>query len=403
MSKGIKIFLRILLPMVVLGVALLIAFVMIENRPRPGRSVVGETETPVRIAVATDHGDPVTIHAAGTVIAEESVQLKPQVNGEITWMSPNLVPGGFFEKGDVILRIDRRDYELILAQRKGELAQAEFELTNERGLAAIAREEWSLLGDEVKATEEGRALTLRKPQLARAEARLAAAKSAVDKAELDLARTEIRAPFNAMVGMESADLGQLVNSQTVIATLTGTDDYWVQTSVAVEDLAHLALPDVHGRGGARARVRMRSGEVTVTREGRLVRLLGDLEEAGRMARVLVEINDPLGRQLEGLPLLLRAYVDVEIVGRAFADVVAIPAPSLREGNKVWVVDPDSRLEIRVVEVAWETEERVLVRKGLRKGEHVVTSRIPAPIPGMKLKEAENGRSDALSMDAGGVR
>ncbi len=404
MSMGAKMILRVLLPLIVVAIGVMGAGVMIANRPKPAKAVTEETVTPVKVATVASFEEPVTITAGGTVQAAESIRLRPRVSGEVVWLSPNLVPGGRFAKGEVMLRLDRRDYELRLAQRKGELARAEFEVTNERGLAAVAAREWALLGEEVEATEEGRALTLRKPQLARAEANLAAAESAVAQAELDLSRTRVVAPFNALVGAEGVDLGQLVNSQTEIAVLSGTDRYWVQASIPIDELAHMKVPDSNGMGGSEARVSLRSDGVAISKTGKVVRLLGDLEQAGRMARVLIEIEDPLeGGDGTRLPLLLNAYVSVEIVGEPLADVVAVPAIGLREGNKVWVMNGEQRLEIRKVTVAREEREQVLVRMGIEAGETVVVSRIPAPIPGMKLKQSEARAESPLARTPGGER
>ena len=132
-----------------------------------------------------------------------------------------------------------------------------------------------------------------------------------------------------------------------------------------------------------------SGDTHIERPARLVRLLGDLDPVGRMARVLVEIDDPLGLNADHnpreLPLMLGAYVRVEIEGKDVEEVFSIPRASIREGEKVWIMDDDDRLVFRPVEVLHRSKERVLIRKGLEGGERIVTNSIPSPLPGMKLR------------------
>ncbi|MDJ0840320.1 MAG: efflux RND transporter periplasmic adaptor subunit [Acidobacteriota bacterium] len=399
MSKAGKNILRVLLPLIVLAVAALAAKKMIEMRPQPQKAAAGEQITTVQVASSATFTDPIHVKAGGTVLPAQKVELRPQVSGQIVEMAEELQPGGFFAEGEVILRIDARDYEFALQQRRAELERARFELTNEKGLGSIAAREWELLGDQVKTTDEGKDLTLRKPHLRRAEASLEAAKSMVEQAKVNLDRTVIRAPFNAQVQMENVDMGQLVNPNTLVASLTGTDRYWIQVSVPVDEIGYLTLPDRDGLGGASAVVKHRSGDTEITREGKIVRLLGDLEQAGRMARLLVQVDNPLGDG-ESLPLLLNAYVQVEIEGKPLENAIAVPAQALREGNKVWVMTADGRLEIRQVDVVWEEREQVLLRSGVASGESIVTSRISTPIPGMKLKVEESATPTEI---AGGAR
>ena len=172
-------------------------------------------------------------------------------------------------------------------------------------------------------------------------------------------------------------------------------------SLPVEHLAWIEIPAGGRRGspapGATATVVHRAGPVEIRREGKIERLLGDVDPAGRMARLLVVVDDPLnlkGHHGESeLPLLLGSYVTVEIRGRIIEDAIVIPRRALREvasegpgGTRegLWLINGDDRLTIREAEVVWRGEETVMISDGLADGERLVTSKIPTPIEGMKL-------------------
>jgi len=358
-----------------------------KTRPRAKRVVVERKPTLVEVIAVTRGRERVVVVAMGTVIPEKTVVLQPQVTGRIIEQSPALMPGGLLKAGEIIARIDPTDYHLAIEQQKGNVARALFELKVEEGRNVIARREWKLLEPDIPNTDAGRQLALREPHLTNARAALAAARSSLDLAKLNLERTAILAPFNALVTEESIDVGQLVTPQTRLATLVGTDAFRVQAALPVSKLDAIAIPGVNGSKGSKAKVAHEASHGCVTsREGQVVRLLGDLDPAGRMARVLIRFDDPLGvKPGPRLPLLLGAYVRVEIEGKPLNDVYVLPRSALREGNTVWVMDADDRLAIRKVEIAWRQPDTVLIGSGLQPGARVIVSRIPVPIPGMKLR------------------
>jgi RND family efflux transporter MFP subunit len=246
-------------------------------------------------------------------------------------------------------------------------------------------------------------LALHEPQLQAAEASLAAARSARAQAELSVGKTNLRAPFNAWVQSEFVEVGQLVGPQSQIATLVGTDAYWVQVSVPAEQLRALTLPGQSEDAVSSAVVKQNIGTKTVVREGKLLRLLGDLDPVGRLVRLLVEVDDPLNlasnadeTRSGSLPLLLGAYVSVEFEGQSLDNVVQVPRSALREGDKVFVYGPNDTLVIRPVEVTWRMPDTVLVSNGLDSGEHLITTRIATPIEGMKLRRKDSAEATSAT-------
>jgi len=355
-------------------------------------------DTLVQVATVSRTSADAKIHVMGTVIAAQEVALQPQVSGEIIKLSPEFVPGGCFKAGEFILQIDPKDYELTVEKTRSQVAQAQYEVKLEQGAQEIARHEWELLGVEETATEQDRELALRKPHLIKANAALEAANAALREAKLNLERTTIIAPFNAIVTSESVDVGAQVTQQTQLGTLVGTDEYWVRAAVPVDQLGWIQFPGRDGEGGSTATVRQQlATDLHNEWTGLVVRLMGDLEPEGRMARVLISVQDPLNSTASGeggLPLLIGSYVSVVIEGRPVKDVIALPRAALRDGDSIWVMNDQSKLEIRTVDIVWRSRDMVLVRDGVEPGQRLVVSDLPAPVEGMGLTLGGERAEDA---------
>lgn len=393
--------LRAVLPIVVIAAGVG-GFVLLKNsRPEPDRQPPGENRVLVATQrVAAGHQE-VHVEAAGQVIAAERLIVSSEVGGRIRWQNENLVPGGRLEAGARLLRIDARDYQLQVQARSADVRRAQLEVELEESRQVIAQREWETFGAESEGGDSSNALVLRQPQRETAEVSLRAAQSAAQQARLALNRTTVRVPFNAMVLTENIDRGQLVGPGANLATLVGTDAFWVQVSIEVEKLAAIQIPDRDGTG-SRVRITQRMGDQEIVREGAVLRLLPDIDPAGAMARLLVSIEDPLGlhsTEANPLPMLLGSYVDVAIDAAPLDNVIAIPRSALREGSRVFVNDGGS-LSVRDITPVWSEREHVFVAaqatdtEGLAHGEALITSRLPVAVPGTPLRTAEDPRPES---------
>jgi RND family efflux transporter MFP subunit len=394
--------LKAVLVLAIVGAGYGIFYYLKTSREVPHKQPPGQRPTLVEVIEAKPAGEPVTVSAMGTVTAAQTVTVFPEVGGRIIYQSNRLVPGGRFSKGQVLVKIDPTDYDLTIKQQQARVVQARMELARERGLKSVAEREWKLIQDEVQPTEEGKKLALREIQLENAQAAVDAAQSTLDQARLMRERTVITAPFNAVVTEEFVDRGQVVSVATRIATLVATDKFWVQVSVPVDRLSWIQIPGVNSQEGSPAEVVQQAGtELEIKRQGRVIKLEGSLDPKGKMARLLVEVDDPLGTPGDHgtvMPLLLGSYVSMQILGPQVPDALALPRRALREKSRVWVMK-DKQMQIRKVEVIWSRGDIVFVRGDLRLGEAVVTSRIVTPIEGMLLytkddePAAPRGRSE----------
>lgn len=368
----------------VLAASFLIVTLMMASGTEAQRKKPERTARLVETVTLTPSDYRVRIEAWGTVQAARRVVLQPQVSGQIKSIGDGFEPGAQVKAGELLVRIDPADYQLAVSQRRADLVRAKAELAQEQGRRAVAEEEFKLVGVEV--TTAQKRLMLREPQLESARGSVASAEAALDTAKLNLSRTEVRAPFNALVIERNVNVGTRVANGTDLAVLAGTDAYWVELAVPAASLRWIDIPG--------ASVRLYQEQVwgkDAFREGRVIRLLGDLDSAGRMARLLVEVADPLAMESPDRPaLLLGAFLRAQIEGRRIDGGFAIDRSWLHDGDTLWVMTADNRLDIRPVEVLYRGATQVYLRDGLKAGDRLVTSDLAVPARGMPLRTAESG-------------
>jgi RND family efflux transporter MFP subunit len=233
-------------------------------------------------------------------------------------------------------------------------------------------------------------LALRGPHLATAEQALEAARSSYDRARLNLERTTLKAPFNAMVIQETAELGQVLSPGAPIITLVGTDRFRVRIAIPVEQLIHIAIPGINGDLGSAAIVTQDLGSGHhIERRATVTQLAGQLDPTTRTAELYLTIEDPLAG--EGLPLLPQAFVQVSIEGLPVEGALPVPRDALVDGGVLWTVTPENTLKRKEVTVGWRDAETAFVVDGLMDGARVVTTPMSLPIEGAPVHaRAEEG-------------
>ncbi|MCH2138703.1 MAG: efflux RND transporter periplasmic adaptor subunit [Phycisphaerales bacterium] len=391
-ARPVMSLIRVLVPVGFLGLGVLAAMTLFSAREQPPRVERTELATAVRTIGTEQASHRLDVLAWGEVKPSRTVSLQPQVSGRVTVVDEALTPGRVVPKGTLVAQIERRDFELALQQTQAGLATAKFNLQVEEGRSRIARNDFELLGGvlgdlSLEAAESD--LALRGPHLREAKSAVEAARTRVEEAQLALARTRVEVPFDAMVQQRTVAEGSLVGPTTVLATLVGIDAWWVEAGVPMEELARVQLPrgDVPG-GEATIEVRLADG-TAATYVGRIDRLLGSVDGAGRQARVLVQVDRPLDQAVgQRMPLLLGSYVAVTLQGPSRDDAVVLPRSVLREGDVVWVIGVDSRLRIQPVNVLAGTLDTVIVDLNLDQGDRIIASAVPTPVAGMLLVDQD---------------
>ncbi len=322
-----------------------------------------------------------SVRVMGTVIPDREVVLKARVAGTVTFVSPDFVAGGRVKKGDTLLTIEASDYKIEVLKAQSALDKALAALAIEEGSQMIAKEELRLINEASSETIPVTDLALRKPQLVQARAALDSARADFEKARLNLERTRVTAPFNALVMEKNVEYGSFVSVQGTLCTLVDIDRFSVLAQVPPDRLDAFVIDE---RSGSSAIVYSRYSDQTW--QGAVVRITGQMTGKSRMAGVIVQVADPMGkdRSEKDAPLLLNDHVDVQILGQWFENVYALPRTFLREDQSVWVYT-DGKLDIRKVDVVWREASRVFVSSGISPDDQIITSNLPAPVNGMALQ------------------
>ena len=400
-----KVVVKALLSLLILAAGAGAAWYFYSNKPRARKARPQRAIPLVRTLAVQPSTEPVFFAASGTVIPAKQLVVRSEVEGRIAEQNEQLVPGGIISRDELLVRLDARDYRFQVREREAELATAEYELAVEQGKQAVARQEWKILGKQMNKAGANRDLALRKPHLRHAQARIAAAKTRLEAAQLDEARTVIRAPFTGIMLAEEVEEGQFIGRQSAVATLVATDAFWVQVAVPLFLLERIRFPDQEGQEGSGVEIILERGQGNppVVRQGNVFKLLADLDPKGRMARILVSLPDPLclGRAAEEdtaaentaedtcapqETILLDSFVRVRIDAGQLEHVRVLPEKALREGDRLWVINADGVLSFRDARVRWRRVDEVLVDAKIAPDERIIVSRLQSPIPGMRVRQ-----------------
>lgn len=375
--------LRIVVPLLLLAAGILVAVILIATGPEVQKEEP-ERKPPIVETVVVDRQDvTLKVRSQGTVEPRTSTVLAAEVGGRITEVSPSFQEGGFFEKGEVLLRIDPRDYEAAVARARSELAQARVALRKEEAQAELAREEYEDIG-----AGDPSPLALRLPQLEEARAAVSSARGTLTKARADLSRTVVEAPYAGRVVEKRAELGQYVGSGTALAEVYSTDVAEIRLPVERRALSKLPI-DLPVRPGQALNIPVQLeadlGNGTRIVPATIVRAGPRIDPASRMLDLFAQVPDPFEREgdHDRPPLVMGLYVEASIQGRQVEDAFVIPADALRDVDQVYVVR-DGRLAFVTVEVLERTTERAVVRN-LEDGARVVVSMVTAPVEGMAVR------------------
>ena len=394
---------KVLLSAVILVGAIAAYRYQLNTSPRAGRKKPPPQAKLVQVIPVRQADCTTTVRGDAVVMPAQEVMLRPQVTGQLVEISADVIPGGIVQAGQKLMAVDRRDYEILVRQRQYDVAKALKDMKVERGNQAIARQEYELLGEVI--SEEDRELVLREPQQASAQAAEESAKAALKKAQLDLSRCDVNASFNAIIQDKHVDLGATVSVNTNLVTLIGTDEAWVEVKVWIDKLKWLTIPRQNGEPGSTVKIsNTLAWGADRYRTGRVVCLLGGLETQGRLARLLVAVEDPFCLKPENRDrpqLLMGSYVSAEIQGKTLTSVFPVKWSHLRgENNKVWIMDDENKLEIRPVQVVFRDGDQVYVTDGLAEGEKLLVTDIAAPVEGMSLRIAPTEKQNLSMQDEG---
>lgn len=369
-------------PVVVIAGGIALFVLLLATGPRPEEKDGGMHAPAVQFAVAHARPTTIAINVQGEARPRFEATLAAQVAGRIVWVSPKFAEGGAFTEGETLARVDGADYQLAVVRARSQVAQAEEGLAREEAEAELARQDWQALG-----RGDPPPLAVREPQLAQARAALNAAQAALRSAELDLGRTNIRAPFTGRVRERRANVGDYVGPGSPVAVMFGTDTMEIRIPLTDADLAAMRVPlgfnSTAQTPGPAAHVTNVVGGRIMTWEGQLVRAEASVDARTRLVYGTIEVRDPFSTR-HAMPLAPGMFVSARVEGSSRETLVAAPRSALKRNEFVYVVTPENTIDIRRVRPAQTTADEVLFREGVADGERVVVSHIASPPQGMAV-------------------
>lgn len=367
---------QIIIPIAILiaGIAINFVFASMKKPPEEKEPV---DNTPI-VAVEAVSVAPMTLQVSsyGVVKPKYETELVSQISGEIIELSETFVRGGFVKKGQLLARIDPSDYQAALIDAQATMASARASLEKERAQGKVAEREWKQITN-TSPTE----LSLRKPQLAQELARVKAAQAMVLRAKRNLERTQIKAPYDAMIESRKVGLGSFVGTGSMVGKLLGTQSAEVRLPVADNQLEFLLN---QGKDATVNLVGTYAGKETVW-PAKIARSEGVIDSQSRMTYLVAQIRDPyaLSDNNQATPVRFGSYVNAKILGLEVAQATSIPRHLVNEG-RVALLDSESKLHYSPIHVIRQDGENVIVSGGLADGDQLIVSALDYPVEGMKL-------------------
>ncbi|MGI2176831.1 efflux RND transporter periplasmic adaptor subunit [Shewanella frigidimarina] len=375
----IKIILRRLSPLLIIMVFVGLALALISTQEAPEQKDEAVSVPIIDVQTVTPQTLSLNLPSYGVVNPKYKTQLVTEVQGRMLSISANFVAGGVVKKGEQLAIIEPSDYEADLIQAEATVAQATAALNEEKARGVVAKIEFKDFGKGLPPE-----LGLRIPQLKKEQANVKYAEAALARAQRNLARTVIRAPFDGIIKARNVDLGQYVTLGTNLGELYDTSTAEIRLPLANEDLAY--LESVDNPETAVTLTALLAGK-QVTWQGNIVRSENVIDEQTRMVYLVAEIQDPYLRnnKIEGqLPLKYGSFVNAIITGRTVDDVVKLPRHVVRNGQ-VAVVGADNIIEMRPVNVIRSDVDTIYIQGSFKANERVSTTSINSLNSGQAIK------------------
>lgn len=367
--------------------AFIVAFsIMAAMKPKPEEQEPRSLAPTAFVEEVSYSPTTLKVYAQGEVSPKHEITLTSQVGGKITSVSNDFAAGGVIREGDVLIQIEDADYRLAVTRARAQVATARQSLEIAKAEAELARKDY----EELSGLTDGDSpsdLTLRRPQLARAEAEYQSALANVQEAELALSRTKIRAPFNGRVRSIAANTGQFVSPGYQLGRIFSSDVAEIRLPLTDEDLSRLDIPLAFNDQENGPIVTLTANVAGKDRlwKGQIVRVDAAIDSSTRQISAIVEVKDPYGAAADnGFPLAMGLFVNAEIEGPSLASAAIVPRSALQNDSTVYTLTSDNIVEQKSVTVVARTAEGVIITEGLEEGDRVVVSRLTAPV-GSKVR------------------
>ena len=358
---------KFLVPVVIILVTVFIVKTIMDNPPQTKkRFKKKKAELLVETSLITQKQYHISLDSYGVTQPSIKSELRSQVNGKIVYVSQNLKNGAFIKKGELLLQIEDVDYKVDVEIAKAKLTLAKQTLIEEQAKANQAKEDWQKFNKNVKAN----ALILREPQVEAAKANVQVAKSDLQKAQLQLKRTKIFAPYNGRVIEKNVSISEVISSNTKVATISSHETMEIRLPLKNTDLKYIDLD-------AKNKVTFYSSILNKEYEGEIVRSESSIDTNTKQLYLIGQIKKDVKS------LKIGEYLKAKISAKKLANALLIPNSSIYQGSYVYV-EKDGIITRREIEISWQDETSALISKGLKENENLVTTTLGLVNSGTKV-------------------
>lgn len=366
------------LALATIPVALFYTDYAISTQPLPEKQEEKLIAPRVSVQLLTAGSYQSRMQAFGEVKAVDEISLSSQVAGSVVWRNDRFVVGGRVRQGESLIRLDDTDYRRALATAKQALAEAGLALQQEERQQQQAKQDWQRAGIKEKPS----ALVMREPQLKVAKARYRAAKAALVQAQRDLAQTQVKAPFDAVVVSRQVGQGSYLDVASPVANLRASQQAEVTLALAAAQWQQLPADPI-GQIVTLAS-RDRPG---VTWQGKVARLAASIDANTRLRTLVVTVDKPLDQPQ---PLLFGSFVSVQLQGAKVDDLFALPTAALTADGYIWHV-VDNRLQRVQKAPVFSRDGQIFVRRDTLPTEVILVRKpMSGYLNGMEVQPAFEG-------------
>jgi len=326
---------------------------------------------PVAVAKVMTKDVPLYLDEIGTCAAYETVQVQAQVIGKI--VARHFQDGADVKQGDMLFSIDPRPYQAALDQAQGQLGQAKSKLVLDQ---ITLKRQQDLHARNVISPQD---LDTAQTTVSSDEAMVKTAEGAVAAAQVNLDYCSIRSPIDGRAGLRNVDVGNVVPlNGPALLTVQRYDPIYTDFTVAEPD-----LPLVRRYlGGPNVKVETKSEDDNVPARTGDLYFFDHAVQPGVgtvKARAVTPNSDRA--------LWPSQFVRVRLILDILKEAKLVPSGAVQIGQNgayVFVVKPDSTLELRPVKPGQRQDDLMVVSDGLKLGETVVVSGQLQLAPGTKV-------------------
>ena len=369
-------------PFIIISLGVLICSLLIKCSPEVKPEEIKRIIPIVDSMILKPTSMNIIIDSQGTIIPRTESQLYPEIRGEVVYVSPKLDEGSSFKKGDILLEIDSRDYELDIKTAEANLDDAKTALSIARAESNFEREQWELSNSGVASD-----LRLKIPQLKKAESTVEAAEANLEKLKRNLEKTKIRAPYDGLVRKKNVDRGTVIGPGYLIANIYAIDYVEVKLPIPDEDLSFLDIPLDGTRIDKNNRPKvLLSGSLggeNIEWDGEIVRMEAEFDPKSRMAVLIARVSDPYKYKF---PLRVGQFVEAKITGRNYKNLYIIERELIKNSNQVVTINKiDSTLKYQDINILRYIDDSAMIDSGLPANVLICTTNLDVMYNGMKIR------------------